>query len=398
MIEFPKSILVESCEKLLRKIRENNLEELVLPVETTKHAFAGISSAIQAAITWGRQPGDHILHLKKCTKDLDYQINETINRPHKFVAAMFANKIIFQDDNGLKDIRSYINANAKINIENQSASGFGQQHGHLCWFAFVDHSSKGFDRNFYISEKDEKPHPRNESQIQSVIYSMVKKSASVAGGGSLPSSDEVEYLGRLFYELFINTHEHGTRNINRSEWLKPAVRVIYTYGINLTKLGAGKLIKSEPALSGYIKTQDENSRYIEISIIDSGIGYFERWLSDRPNENSAEKSLKFEYEIFKKCFTFRQSSSGRDHKGNGLPVVMEKLTNLKGFMRVRSGRLSFFRNFEANPYVHGDTCEFYDWYSLQCANERITPCERVEGVAITLLIPLASKRKKGDAL
>lgn len=138
---------------------------------------------------------------------------------------------------------------------------------------------------------------------------------------------------------------------------------------------------------------DDRHRFVEISIIDSGLGYCGRWVSDHPELGEIQGlDLAAEYEVFKRCFTFRQTSSGSSTKGHGLPVVMDRLTRLKGFMRVRSGRLSLYRDFVAHPFAEHDTCDFFDWTSNEVATSGLTEMSAAIGVAITLLIPLEAKQ------
>ncbi len=394
MITFPRSISIEACEKLLKDINQINTEDaLLLPVDTAKYAFGGLASAIQTAITWGRKSRSRKMLIRESNKSVEDQINEIINRPHKFTAAMFSNSIAFQSSDD-QQLRTQVYLSAKNAIDEQARSRFGQHHGSLCWFAFVDHSSKGFDRNFYIDGSEIKPEPRHPAQIQAIIHAMVEKSLLVTGGGKTPDIDDMDHLGRIFYELFLNTHEHGTRGHSRSEWLKPGIRLIYTNGINLTNEGVQGTLQGEPVLSNYLAAQDnDKKRFIEISIIDSGLGYTGRWIADHldPDINGS-LVLNKEYEIFKKCFSFRQTSTFRDNKGHGLPVVMDRLTRLKGFIRIRSGRLALYRDFISNPYESLDECEFSDWDTRETAKNSLTEMPMINGVSITLLIPLEPKK------
>ena len=74
-----------------------------------------------------------------------------------------------------------------------------------------------------------------------------------------------------------------------------------------------------------------------------------------------------------------------------MPVVMDRLTALKGFVRIRSGRLALYRDFVSSPYNNDDECDFYDWDCHELASNKLTKKSEVEGVAITLLVPLRSK-------
>lgn len=394
MINFPTDLTIDSCESFVDGLQEARRgEALYLPSDFNNALFGGVAAAIQAVNTWGRFSSSREIILGGQSEVVQEYADEIVNRPHKFSAAMLAKKISLSSSDA--DIRGSVNIAARDAIENQAGSKHGQQRGALCWFSFVDHSSKGFDKNFYTMSSSEGALPRQLPQIESVIKSMVDKSIDVLGAAQKLSSDDMQHLGRIFYELFLNTHEHGTRGASRSAWLRPGQRIIYSNGISLFDKALEKRTQGERGLSTYLQThrvgEVEKSRFVEISIIDSGLGFFERWCADH-KQLSQGHDLDFEYSIIKKCFSARQTSSGKDNKGLGLPVVMDRLTKLKAFMKVRSGRLSLYRDFISQPYASGDSCDFSDWMTALPASESLTQLGQVSGVAITFLIPLEPKQ------
>lgn len=398
VISFPRSISIEACEKFIRSIETSGTSiDLQLPVGTAGYAtsFGGLASAIQAINTWVRQSEKRKLSLSSSSSN--DEIEDLMQRPHKFAAAMAAKSIVVSNAPDM-EVRPKVNAEAKLAIESQAHSQFGQQRGGLCWFAFVDHSSKGFDPNFYIEKINGRVEIRQQEQFKAVVNTMVGRALMTTGGAKNLDPVSLDALGRIFYELFLNTHEHGSRGTERSTWLKPGIRMIYVQAINLTRTSAESATENQPILSKYLESVSENyssgaqTRFVEIGIVDSGLGYSGRWLAD--NDSTLVKEdmpIAKEYEIFKQCFRFRQTSTGRDSKGNGLPVVMDKLTKLGGFMRIRSGRLGLYRNFVSQPYGADDLCVFSDWDSGQSAESSVTTMSKASGVAISLLIPLEAK-------
>jgi hypothetical protein len=394
VINFPTDLTIDSCEAFVNGLEEASPSEaLYLPSEFNNALFGGVAAAIQAINTWGRLSSSREIVLGGNSEEAQEYKDEVVNRPHKFNAAMLAKKIVLSSTGA--DIRKDVNIAARGAIESQAGNKHGQQRGALCWFSFVDHSSKGFDKNFYTQSSEGGAIPRQISQIENIIKSMVEKSIGVLGAAQKLSSYDMQHLGRIFFELFLNTHEHGSRGHSRDVWLRPGQRVIYSNGISLFDKALEKRTQRERGLSTYLQThrvdEVEKTRFIEISIIDSGLGFFERWCADK-NESAPEDDLGYEYSIIKKCFSARQTSSGKDNKGLGLPVVMDRLTKLNGFMKVRSGRLSLYRNFIAQPYAPGDSCDFSDWVTGLPANESLTQLGWVSGVAITFLIPLEPKQ------
>lgn len=396
-IHLPKTLTFDACEKFIREVSACPDSSLVLPNETKGSAFGGMAAAIQAVGTWGRKSNSRQLIIKDSSRSEEDRVEEIVNKPHKFAAAMLSNSIESESENpsGWRE-KIYIASSSAL--DEQARNRFGQFHGPLCWFSFVDHSRKGLDKNFYRDSVGSTRQPRSDDQIESVIVAMVERSLKVAGRARPLTAETTKAIGRIFLELFLNTHQHGSRGELRSVWLEPAVRTIYTNGINLTKKGVEGALREEPALSAYLDglnidfQSGGKGRFIELSIVDSGLGYSGRWIADQePDLKEDSLSLEEEYRIFRKCFNFRGSSTGNDEKGMGLPEVMLSLSAVKGFMRVRSGRLALFRDFNLNPYDPKESREFSDWETLRLANERISLMPRAAGVAVTLLIPLEAK-------
>lgn len=392
MLKLPVSLDNERLEHLISEsTTRESPASLELPINTDRIAFGGYAAATQAVNTWYHSNKGASLKFKSLSS-----IEDLIKDPHKFTALMMAQgfEVAGLDQT---EIKRAVYPLAKKAIETQSTYRHGQRRGRLCWYSFVDHSTKGFDRNFYITSTHEKVKIRNEEQIASVIKSMVTQSSTVAGGGELLFEQDVSDLGRMIDELFINTHEHGSRDQDRRVWIKPATRLIYTYGINLTDKAMENVFAREtwlePFVSGLRREQVFTRHFIEISLVDSGLGYCGRWLADHPDiENNDSLNPDFQYDILKKCFEFSRSSTSLSNKGHGLTAVMQHLTKLRGFLKIRSNRLSVYRDFVNSPFSASNPCyEFSDWTTKESCTKKVTQHAEARGVAITVLIPLKDK-------
>lgn len=403
MISLPASLDLDKIEDFQKKLdKSDRLDSLQIPVGSSKFAFGGFASAIQSVNTWANFNNERKVVIKPSVKTKSEALEDIIVQPHKFTALMMAKQTELPSEEE-PNIRNEANQLAKIAIEKQPSEIYGQSRGRLCWYSFVDHSTKGFDRNFYDVTPGYHPSPKNIGQITSIIKSMVEQSSKVAGGGVLPNQDSINSLGRMFYELFINTHEHGSRGVDRKTWIKPATRVIYTYGINLTNDAINNAVEQDLNFKNYISklstSESSTRRFVEMSIVDSGLGYCGRWLADHPNEGDLKDiDINQQYQILKKCFQFRSSSTNNEIKGNGLPAVMANLTNLNGFMKVRSNKLSVFRDFANQPFTSNeeDNFDFSDWETNEICSSRLTEHPELRGVAITVLIPLYDKTDAKD--
>lgn len=395
MISLPATLDLDKFENFLNKLdRSEHSESLQIPVGNSKFAFGGFAGAIQLVNTWASLNADRKVEIKPSVKSKTEALEDIVEQPHKFTALMMAKQVDLPNEEN-PNVRNEANLLAKYTIEKQPSYIYGQNRGRLCWYSFVDHSTQGFDRNFYNLSPGFQPSPKGIDRITSVIKSMVEKSSKVAGGGVLPNRKSISSLGRMFYELFINTHEHGSRDFDRNTWIKPATRLIYTYGINLTDTAISNAIEQDEILKNYgerLSTSEHSTRrFVEVSIVDSGLGYCGRWLADHPEEGKIEESdTNQQYQILKKCFQFRSSSTNNEIKGNGLPAVMANLTKLNGFMKIRTNKLCVFRDFANQPFTsnEAENFDFSDWATNKRCSENLTEQPDVRGVAITVLIPL----------
>jgi hypothetical protein len=126
MHKLPTSLAISDSEKVLSDLSEN-VGDLSTVKDWSNISFSGIATAIQTAITWGKRSESKVLFLPKTQQDLNDTINDLINKPHKFVAAMFAKSIFSQGKGESLDVRNQVNLAAKSNIKRQQFSNYGQQ-------------------------------------------------------------------------------------------------------------------------------------------------------------------------------------------------------------------------------------------------------------------------------
>lgn len=395
MIAFPKTLNIPAIESFLENLLSKPDEEIAaleMPVDTQGYHFSGLSCAIQAVATWARASKSRDLIFRKSVTPQQERIETIAQRPHEFAASMLAKTISLQKEDGAENIREQTYQIAKAQVEKQHADKTGSSRGNLCWSAFVDHSSKAFDPKYYLTGSEETPAPRQMEQISAIVQRMVHKSLSLTGGAFPSDEDFRANLGRIIYELFLNTHEHG-RKTSVTGPLNPGIRMILTNGLNLDLQALDGIKSKDPTLKPYLDRFLGRGRFVEINVFDSGLGYAKYWQTMHGKKIDAGISdAEEEYKIFKKCFQFRKSSTTENTKGNGLPVVLDRLTRINGFIKVRTGKLSLYRNLIDQPFRgENDSCDFYDWKQQVDASTALSSQAEVTGVAVTLLIPLDEK-------
>ncbi|MES2923875.1 MAG: hypothetical protein V4819_20135 [Verrucomicrobiota bacterium] len=189
-------------------------------------------------------------------------------------------------------------------------------------------------------------------------------------------------LASLIYEIFQNTNDHAYDQLDRTSFVKNVRAITLKSHSDITKtkdLGAMKSDNTrfnsylEHCTKLFTDKNLERHRFLEISIVDGGLGLAQRF-TGKPLQEIADED---ERRITADCFRDGVSSKGPLSRGEGLDEVWKALCKLDGFIRIRTGRLCLFQTFhDKNP---SDVRAFSNWSK--------TRLEHAEGTAITLVIP-----------
>jgi hypothetical protein len=163
-------------------------------------------------------------------------------------------------------------------------------------------------------------------------------------------------IPRIIYEVFRNTHDHG-RTTPDGKRLSNSIRGVYI------KVHPGSTFNSKNQIDKTVNkysinvakalsTHDPSTLdFLEISVFDSGPGLAaHRHFKSKANESIT--TLLDEKRWLQQCFSkFSSGIRSDDNRGFGLNEVQKSITTLHGYLRIRSGRLSLFRDFQFHPYA-----------------------------------------------
>lgn len=205
------------------------------------------------------------------------------------------------------------------------------------------------------------------------------------------SVNAIEDIQKILWELLKNTDEHATRDYLNDIILMPNTRGLY---MKIQRSSKGKFIENAKGHKGlekfYNKSLKDGDNFIlEISVFDSGPGLVRRFLG---RKWSADLPIKEEINIIKKCLIKGQTSvvsvQGKN-KGFGLDDVLCLLNDKKGFLKIRSGRASVYRDLIESPYLKAhdiNDVDLYDWQKQSKSN--FSEMNLIEGTLLTLAYPL----------
>jgi hypothetical protein len=408
-VQGPQTIA--DVERELSEVELKRPARLLIPGKPQKWWFGGEAALIQLLITWGRSRPDATLvtHIAE-GEDPTAQLTRLVSRPFGLVAVWMARDVT--DRNGTRALKVAANRTSESQIDLMWQGRRGQQEdaaqgslwgpeeavgtevtsvGDRVFLASIDHHPRWRIPQCYFPTGE----VRHRDDFVALADAMAKK-ATGASGGSPVTADVRGPLGGILHELFKNTHEWARTDGNGVPLLR-SVRGLLAQGHNWAEQEALEVASGSPALADYlsspgVRTPGGRWRFLELSVFDSGPGLARRWLSGHLEgaANPATPTPEEEYRACVECFVRWNSSTLAGHKGLGLHEVMRTLSRLNAFFRVRTGRLSLYRDFVAWPYAGstGEDCSLTDWTTRSAV---LTPLAAAEGVLYTMLIPIQGR-------
>jgi hypothetical protein len=263
-------------------------------------------------------------------------------------------------------------------VERMQAADAGEYekviHGRIVDLICVAGSKIQYLRPLFGSDGVVKNPPDMTKSIKDLIDFVNKQSSQ-----KIPDT-LVDSLGLFCSELVGNTQEHATSDHLGNK---------YSAHIEGLMLGWTRLdetfasdFEGSQELKGYwdreLSTTENNKtslRVFQVSFFDSGPGFSSR-ISGRSIQ---QMSLQEERKFLLQCLESRETTKPEDAAGLGLQMVLRELQKIGGLIRIRTGRMSIYNQFEKND-TDRNLLDFKDWSS-----ETLAP---VAGSVVAILIPL----------
>lgn len=193
-------------------------------------------------------------------------------------------------------------------------------------------------------------------------------------------TDAAEAIGAMLFEIFKNTEDHALTNVV-GDLLDVSIRAIKTNHHAIAPEQLARIVGEYTPLATYCEALKvpQGAVYthlFELSVLDSGPGFAATWTGAVLDDLSIED----EERAVRACFG-KGSAKGQSRFGEGLPHVLRLLRRQKGFLRLRTGRLSFFIDFSTEAQDADYTLRRYQQADLAA----LAP---VVGSLLTILIPM----------
>jgi hypothetical protein len=393
---------ISDIETELAALNKQRPKRLLLPTNVSDSAIGGEAALIQLIATWGAASADATLvtHVKD-EEDPTGQLRKLAKRPSGFLAIWMADSI--SDRSGKRDLKVIANSCSESVFTgmwhgrddrsgNRALFDDGDPYvaprvigsGAQVFLACVDHDRWAIPQCYFADKT-----LRGRDDFIALARAAITR-ATQGSSDSPVSPDLYPAFGAIFHELFKNTHEHA-RHDSDGAMLRRSIRGIIVNRRTWTREKIESLVSEAPPLRQFTADQmasgrDDYLRCLEISVFDSGVGLARHWMRQKWTDATTPQE---ELEACEQCLQRWASATDKPHKGAGLHEVATMMSQLHGFMRLRSGRLSLFRNFNTAPVDEENTApvKLFDWTSQTPSPTAMAP---VAGALFTLLIPVAS--------
>lgn len=389
IIKIPKKISSDVLEKVLESIKKSpSIVDLSIPTSIDYRGFGLVPNLFLILFTWMRnKKGNVILSIKKDDVNsiknfacdfYGYIVLSTLWRHCDIINDEKESiKLLFKEYTSLMhfNIESLSNDLPKESIMIPCFDHYSNEKGLPHWF---------YPYDFLFCE--------TPSNLDNSIYHIFNNlTRNYRGRLNKNVSATFDDLVKIIWELLKNTDEHAKRDYLDEAKLLPSSRGLFmkiqrnsksVFIENTNHLGLKKYYESA-------FNNEEHNFILEISVFDSGPGLVKRFMGENW---SIVENISTDIDAVRKCLIKGQTSvitSQGKNKGYGLDEVLRLLDIQRGFLKIRTGRVSIYRDLIETPYKitqELNEIELIDWEKN--SSSEYSEMNNTEGTLITLAYPL----------
>lgn len=367
---------ISECEQALRDIANAGVDEPLRLPSRIRHAVGGGEASLaQVIITWAQK----MLQPRLTTYLSDAnQIDDFVRRLPGITSALCCSEATSTD--GSNSILEPLLGAAMTRLDaiqgQRPRNGF---RGSVSEIICADHMGRDRPYLLYSPGQHQRSVIRPRENFRDLARWLLTRSVPAL---YRPRFDQeaAEAIGAMLFETFKNTMDHALVNAE-GNLLKTSIRAVRTDHHAILPDTLIQIADEYPPLASFCAmlapaTDAAHIHLFELSILDSGPGFAASWTKTPLTELSEQE----EERAVRDCFG-TGSAKGQDRFGEGLPHVLRVLRRQGGFLRLRTGRQSFYLDFGATNVPDG--------YHLQrFAPRGALPLAPVAGSLITILLPM----------
>lgn len=387
MVRLPQRPTPETMTKFMAKLLGSPAaSELLVPDSLNTSVIGGESEVIQALVTWARRFPNPVLRMYHPESALSA---DSFTSTHVLAAVILARHVL--DLQG-EDITSLARMHVQRRLTELSKS---TMIGRSAPLVAADHTSEARPDSLYRVVRRHAGLSR-EVKDAGAFGEVVRNSIRAMNVGELAAhavSSRATEIGWVLRELFDNTDRHARTNSDQITPLRPSIRMILMRDVQLPLAVLERGLDKATALPAYLAhgahlggfeggQGKEMRRFAHISVLDSGIG-----LPDRARSEGTSFGSDVDAVIWcLRRYATRGSTSGR---GRGLNEVQRLLSDLDGYLQIRTGAVRFERDFVASPFHELDEDRVVRQGAWQIASN-LPP---VSGTAVSFIVPTIFKTR-----
>lgn len=389
MISIPKKINPLILENAFHDVEQEKDNTFRIPNSIKADAFGGEAALCQLIITWARKAKENA-KLKVYADEADPQsLKKMATTAYGLTALNFASTI--ETNEGTPISRGKALEQARPFVEAMHAGNpevIRKFRKTVVPFLCID-NAKELARPIVLYNADGK-HLRDRIEYRYLLDSVINEISP----RSLwqPSRQFLIDAGSALYEAFCNTEDHARHDLLGF----PYSRSIRGFLLAHRTVDKEVLIKQSQwsvPLSHYFKNyptfgENKNAQFLELSIIDSGAGLAQTWLSKEHNRPVQIREdgvpLRQEVNALIECLKKGNTSSLHVSRGFGLFRIMEAVKNERGFIIIRSGRLSLISDLDQETGDGDLIMKLVDIENGKLAQKH----PWASGTLITIMLPL----------
>lgn len=367
---------IAACERALRELAASEpLEPLQLP-KNIRYLAGGAEAALtQVIVSWAqRKPGARL----ETFLSSEDQVSDFVRRLSGIVAGLSASQAVGRS--GISILAELqLAALSRLERLQGDRPKIGYR-GSSVEIVCADHLGRGAPYLLYLPNPSDEPQLRPRENFRDLAHWLLRRTIP-REYQHLFDTEAPDAIGGMLFEIFKNTEDHALVDAS-GDLLDVSIRAIKTNHIAATPESLERVAESFPPLATFSSSlrpprDAAQTHLFELSVLDSGPGFATTWTKTPLHQLSIEQ----EERAVRECFG-RGSAKGESRFGEGLPHVLRLLRRQRGFLRLRTGRLSLHADF-SGP-TDGDEDSPLTRYVPENASE-LAP---VAGSLLTILIPM----------
>lgn len=350
-------------------------EPLKLPSNPRHLAGGAEASLAQLIVSWAQKNRGSAL---ETYIESEAQVDDFVRRMPGLIAALCAEEALGQRP--VRSIHSALRRAALDRLEQlQSVRPKQGYRGSSAEIVCADHLGRDTPYLLYLPDPHSGSGLRPRENFRDLAGWLLRATIKGSYRAHVPAN-AADAIGAMLYELFKNTEDHALSDI-AGDLLDVSIRAIKTNHHQLAPDQLARIVGEYLPLAQYCDALmvPEGATYthlFELSVLDSGPGFAATWTGTPLDQLQIDA----EEAAVHACFE-RGSAKGQSRFGEGLPHVMRLLRQQKGFLRLRTGRLSFYIDFSVEGHAHDPVLRRYEQADL----EVLAP---VAGSLLTILMPM----------